>query len=108
MPQSIEITQFIFGQPLRWVGPGYVRELTVWSAGARSNASMGLIIRALLVLGGIVAEWFIATDSPNFSVMRGIMATFVSWPSSASLRCGRGGGAETGWRARVSTSLIGQ
>jgi membrane protein DedA with SNARE-associated domain len=38
---------------------------------------MGLVIRGLLVLGGIVAEWFIATDSPNFSVMRGIMAVFV-------------------------------
>jgi hypothetical protein len=38
---------------------------------------MGLVIRALLVLGGIVAEWFIATDSPNFSVMRGITAIFV-------------------------------
>src|SRR5271169_2753438 len=29
------------------------------------NASMGLVIRAPLVLGGIVAEWFIATDSPT-------------------------------------------
>jgi membrane protein DedA with SNARE-associated domain len=36
-----------------------------------------VVVRALLVLGGIVAEWFIATDSPNFSVMRGIMAIFV-------------------------------
>jgi hypothetical protein len=38
---------------------------------------MGPIIPALLVLGGIVAEWFITTDSPNFSVMRGITTTFV-------------------------------
>ena len=38
---------------------------------------MGLINARCLVLGGIVAEWFIATDAANFSVMPGIMATFV-------------------------------
>jgi len=27
---------------------------------------MDMLIRALLVLGGIVAEWFIAEDSVNF------------------------------------------
>jgi hypothetical protein len=27
--------------------------------------------------GGIVAEWFIATDSPNFSVVQAVLAIFV-------------------------------
>jgi hypothetical protein len=38
---------------------------------------MGLVVRALLVLGGIVAEWFIATEAPSFSVMQTVMAVIV-------------------------------
>ena len=53
---------------------------------------MGMIIRALLVLGGIVAEWFISTNSPNFGVVQGVLsisvfATVVGvialWPGKA-------------------------
>jgi hypothetical protein len=38
---------------------------------------MGVLIRALLVLGGIVAEWFLAEDSMNFGVVQGILATVI-------------------------------
>ena len=38
---------------------------------------MGLVIRALLVLGGIAAEWFVAADSPNFGVVQGILAMVI-------------------------------
>ena len=38
---------------------------------------MGIIIRGLLVLGGIVAEWFISADSPNFGVVQGILSIAV-------------------------------
>ena len=38
---------------------------------------MGLIIRLLLMLGGVVAGWFVATDSPNFGVVQGILAVAV-------------------------------
>ncbi len=53
---------------------------------------MGIIIRALLLLGGVVAGWFIATDSPNFGVVQGILsiaifaaivAVIALWPRRA-------------------------
>ena len=44
---------------------------------AKGTHRMGIIIRGLLVLGGIVAEWFISADSPNFGVVQGILAIAV-------------------------------
>ena len=53
---------------------------------------MGMIIRALLVLGGIVAEWFISTNSPKFGVVQDVLSIAVfaaavdviaRWPGKA-------------------------
>ena len=35
------------------------------------------IVRLLLVAGGVVAEWFVSRDAPNFSVVQGIVALFL-------------------------------
>jgi hypothetical protein len=44
---------------------------------AEEQRAMGLVIRGLLALGGVAAEWFVATDSPNFGVVQGILATVI-------------------------------
>ena len=38
---------------------------------------MGLIVRALLVVGGWLASWFFAEDALNFPVMAFLVSTFV-------------------------------
>lgn len=38
---------------------------------------MGLIIRALLVVGGWLASWFFAEDALNFPVMAFLVSMFV-------------------------------
>jgi hypothetical protein len=38
---------------------------------------MGWVLRALLALGGVAAEWFVATDSPNFGVVQGVLTMVI-------------------------------
>ena len=38
---------------------------------------MDVVIRVLLALGGIAAEWFVVEDSPNFGVVQGILAIVI-------------------------------
>ena len=38
---------------------------------------MDVVLRVLLALGGIAAEWFVVEDSPNFGVVQGIPATVI-------------------------------
>lgn len=39
---------------------------------------MGIVIRALLALGGAVAAVLVARDSPNFGVVQGMMALLAA------------------------------
>jgi hypothetical protein len=38
------------------------------------------LVRGLLVLGGTVASWFVATDAPNFSVVKGVAKMLLDRP----------------------------
>ena len=39
---------------------------------------MGIVIRALLALGGAVAAALVARDSPNFGVVQGMLAILAA------------------------------
>lgn len=38
---------------------------------------MSLIVRGLLLLGGIIASWFVATDADNFHFISFVAAMFL-------------------------------
>ncbi len=38
---------------------------------------MGLIARLLLVVGGLIASWFVARDALNFPVVSALVAMFL-------------------------------
>jgi hypothetical protein len=38
---------------------------------------IGWIIRPLLALAGVIAAWFVATDAPNFDVVRALISIVI-------------------------------
>ena len=59
----------------RHAGPGLGRGARLTEReGAPPDMGMGIVIRALLALGGAVAAVLVARDSPNFGVVQGMMA----------------------------------
>jgi len=38
---------------------------------------IGWIIRPLLALSGVIAAWFVATDAPNFDIVRALIAISI-------------------------------
>lgn len=55
---------------------------------------MGLVVRVLLIAGGLVASWFVARDALNFPIMSFVAALFLFvflvallafWPSIVQL-----------------------
>ena len=61
----------------RHAGPGLGRGARLTE---REGAppDMGIVIRALLALGGAVAAALVARDSPNFGVVQGMMALLAA------------------------------
>jgi len=61
---------------------------------------MGLVVRVLLIAGGLVASWFVARDALNFPIMSFVAALFLFvflvallafWPTIVQLFVRRSG-----------------